>query len=288
MMKTAVLITGLKLVRRFHPGIARNIQQRKRTDNIRLNKGFRTGNRIIDMALGGKMNNAADIVFRKQLFNQRPVTDVALNKFIIGTLCTVAQIVRIAGISQLIEVNNLIFRIFLGKIRNKIGSDKAAPPVTKIDFMSFSIEFVIFQQSVKISFDHFFYHNIRFILVNQTIQFVALVVTVVSKHVFGKSLVQIRHKRKPERISYHQHRFLNRRFRILPDLKETIVKADDGLSFLSRKEIYAVTDVFVSAQPVQIRRVKPFQANHFLTQRFPRNSSDTVEGKRFGKFSKAT
>lgn len=61
------------------------------------------------------MNNAADIVFRKQLFNQRPVTDVALNKFIIGTLCTVAQIVRIAGISQLIEVNNLIFRIFLGK-----------------------------------------------------------------------------------------------------------------------------------------------------------------------------
>ena len=125
MMKTAVLITGLKLVRRFHPGIARNIQQHKRTDNIRLNKGFRTGNRIIDMALGGKMNNAADIVFRKQLFNQRPVTDVALNKFIIGTLCTVAQIVRIAGISQLIEVNNLIFRIFLGKIRNKIGSDKA-------------------------------------------------------------------------------------------------------------------------------------------------------------------
>lgn len=61
------------------------------------------------------MNNAADIVFCKQLFNQRPVADVALNKFIIGTTRAVAQIVRIAGISQLIEVNNLIFRIFLAK-----------------------------------------------------------------------------------------------------------------------------------------------------------------------------
>ena len=64
-MKATGFVAWLKDKRFFHPILIGDINQCKGPNHIGLYKDARILDRIIDMTLRGKMNNAANIIFSK-------------------------------------------------------------------------------------------------------------------------------------------------------------------------------------------------------------------------------
>ncbi len=125
MMEATVFITVFDLMGTFHPVIAGGVQQRERSDQVGFDKSARPGNRIVDMAFGGKVNHAADIVCFKQPINRSGITNITLHKLVVRRFFAFFQIVQIAGISQFVQIDYQIIRIFFRQIRHKVCPDKS-------------------------------------------------------------------------------------------------------------------------------------------------------------------
>ncbi len=76
------------------------------------------------MAFGGEIDDGARAVLGQQLAYQRPVADIAFDEAVTPVSGQVGQGQRIAGISQLIEVQHrFLFRSH--PVADEVGTDKA-------------------------------------------------------------------------------------------------------------------------------------------------------------------
>ena len=62
------------------PGLTSSIEQRKRSDNIGLDKLRGTVNGAVDMRFRGKMDDRVDLVFAQDAIHQFTITDISFDK----------------------------------------------------------------------------------------------------------------------------------------------------------------------------------------------------------------
>src|SRR4030042_973008 len=83
------------------------------------------------MALGSKIDNRIYPVLPYDFFYKRTVTDVALNKFVIGIVQKSCEIIEIAGVGKLVEINDETVRMLRKHHSDKIASYKSGTTCNK-------------------------------------------------------------------------------------------------------------------------------------------------------------
>ena len=104
----------------------RSLKQTQRSHYVSLGEGERVLDGAVHMALSGKMDDAIDLFILHQLVNTVEVANVHADELIVGLVLDVLQVGKVAGIGQLIEINNLIIRIFVYKKANDMASDESS------------------------------------------------------------------------------------------------------------------------------------------------------------------
>ena len=86
------------------------------------------------MALSGKVDDVIEIVLCKQALDQLLVADVALHEDVAGVALNVLQVLEVAGVGQLVEVDQQDLGVLLEHIMHKVGTDKTGAAGDKIFF----------------------------------------------------------------------------------------------------------------------------------------------------------
>jgi len=89
------------------------------------------------MALGGKVDDVVEIVLLEQALHQFLVADVALHEHMAGVTLHVLQVFQVAGVGQLIQVDQQDLRVFLEHIMHKVGTNKTGAAGDQIGFHKF-------------------------------------------------------------------------------------------------------------------------------------------------------
>ena len=76
-------------------------------NDVGLDKVFRTVDAAVYMAFGSKIDDGARLVFGEQIGNQGGITDVALHENMALIAIETLQVLDIAGVGELVEVDNL-------------------------------------------------------------------------------------------------------------------------------------------------------------------------------------
>ena len=124
-VEAAVFVSRFDGVRRVQPMTVRGVQQRERPQHVRFDKDFGTFNRIVDMAFGGEVNHALEVVFVKQSVDQLLVRDIALDKDIAGIPLHFRQVAFVRGVCHRVQIDNRQFGVDFQEIRNEVRTDKA-------------------------------------------------------------------------------------------------------------------------------------------------------------------
>ena len=77
------------------------------------------------MALGGKVYDAVDVFVLHQLIDTVEVADVHLDEAVVRLVLDVLQVSEVAGVGQLVEVDDLVFRIFVDEEADDVVADEA-------------------------------------------------------------------------------------------------------------------------------------------------------------------
>ena len=93
------------------------------------------------MALSGKVDDVIEIVLCKQALDQLLVADVALHEDMAGVALNVLQVLEVAGVGQLVEVDQQDLGVLLEHIMHKVGTDKTGAAGDKIFFHKFPLLF---------------------------------------------------------------------------------------------------------------------------------------------------
>lgn len=72
------------------------------------------------MALGSQMDNSVNMVFLHELLYGVKVTDVGFHECIVRLILNVLEVSQVAGISQLVEVDDVILWIFVYEQANNV------------------------------------------------------------------------------------------------------------------------------------------------------------------------
>ena len=115
----------LVLVVAHGPGVFRNIQKVDGAQNIGLDENLRIGNGTVHMAFRGKVHHVINVVLVKQALDRLFVTDIRLNKDIIRVAFHALQVFQIAGIGQLVHVDDLNVAVLVQHIDHEVRADKA-------------------------------------------------------------------------------------------------------------------------------------------------------------------
>ena len=106
------------------PGFLSALQQVHGAHDVALDKDLRVLDGAVHMALSGKVDDIIEIVLCKQALHQLLVADVL-------------QVLQIAGIGQLIQVDQQDLGVLLEHIVNKVGADKTGAAGDQIFFHRF-------------------------------------------------------------------------------------------------------------------------------------------------------
>ena len=106
------------------PVLSCSLQERECTHDIGLSKGERVAYAAIDVAFGGKVYNAVDMVMSEDCSNGVEVANISSHKGIVGRMLYVGKIGKVAGIGELVEVDNVIFGVLVYEKPHDMRADK--------------------------------------------------------------------------------------------------------------------------------------------------------------------
>ena len=109
MIKTLALIA----FRQAFPIELCSLQQTECAHHVGTCKGERIFDRAVNMALGSQMDYTVNMVFLHELLYSVEVADVCLHERVVRLVLNVLEVSQIAGISQLVEVDDVILWIFV-------------------------------------------------------------------------------------------------------------------------------------------------------------------------------
>ena len=117
---------ALVFLRQTFPIELRCLKQSQRTHDISACEGERILYASVNMTLGSKMDDAIDVLILHQLIESIEVADVHLYKLIVRLILNVLKVSQVAGISQLIKADDIIFRVFVHEEANNVRADKTS------------------------------------------------------------------------------------------------------------------------------------------------------------------
>ena len=106
----------------LNTAISRCSEQRVHTQCIGLHKLLGTHNTPIHMALRSKIHHQINPLH--QIIHQPGIANISPHKFISGTVRNIYQIVQIARVRQLIQIDNAIIAIRIENISHKMAANK--------------------------------------------------------------------------------------------------------------------------------------------------------------------
>jgi len=99
---------------------ARRFDKRERAHVVGLHEGAGALDGVVHMALGREVDDATDVVLSEQALDELLVADIALHEGVVGHTFTLSYVGEVAGVGELIEVDDMIFRILFAEVRNKV------------------------------------------------------------------------------------------------------------------------------------------------------------------------
>ena len=126
------------------PGFLGALQQVDGTHHVALDENFRVLDGAVNMALSGKVDDVIEIVLCKQALDQLLVADVALHKDMAGVALNVLQVLEVAGVGQLVKVDQQDLGVLLEHIMHKVGTNKTGAAGDKIFFHNMIFLSVLF------------------------------------------------------------------------------------------------------------------------------------------------
>ena len=121
----AVHFIGRYLMITFYSVFFGRIQKYLGSEHIGLYKDSRVCDGTIHVAFRCKVHNYIRAFFFKQIHNKFTICDITTDKFIIWLIFNRFQCFEVSGISQKIEINDLVVRIFIHHVMYKVTSDKS-------------------------------------------------------------------------------------------------------------------------------------------------------------------
>ena len=113
------------------------LQQVDGAHHVALHKNFGVLDGAVHVALGGKVDDVIEIVLLEQAFHQLLVADIALHEHMAGVALHVLQVFQIAGVGQLIQIDQQDLRVLFEHIMHKVGTDKTGAAGDQIFFHRF-------------------------------------------------------------------------------------------------------------------------------------------------------
>ena len=95
------------------------------------------------MALGGKVDDVIEIILLEQAFHQLLIADIALHKHMAGVALHVLQVFQIAGVGQLIQIDQQDLRLLFEHIMHKVGTNKTGAAGDQIGFHKSSFLYIV-------------------------------------------------------------------------------------------------------------------------------------------------
>ena len=123
---------------RLIPRLLGALEQVHRAHDIRLHKDFRVRNRTIHVRLRRKVDDAVKVVFFKQRRHQFLVADIALHKDVALIPFHALQVLQIAGIRQLVQIDQENIVVLFEHVIYEVRSDKTRAAGDQIRFHLFS------------------------------------------------------------------------------------------------------------------------------------------------------
>ncbi len=77
------------------------------------------------MAFGGEVDDAGYLLVLHQLVHLFEVTDVSLDKFVVRLVFYVFESGEVAGVSELVDVDDVVVGIFVDEESYNVGADEA-------------------------------------------------------------------------------------------------------------------------------------------------------------------
>ncbi len=102
--------------------LAGGFEQDEDAVDVGLDEGARVHERAVDVRLGGEVDDGVGVTHR--LFNLGGVADVALNEAVAGVVLDVAQVVEVAGVGELVEVDDIVV-VMAQEPAHEVGADEA-------------------------------------------------------------------------------------------------------------------------------------------------------------------
>ena len=98
-------------IRQGAPISAHRLQQAKAAHDVGLDEVFRPMDGAVHMAFGRKVEHRARTVLRQQPIDQGPVADVALHEVVAGVALQAGQVLAVAGVGELVQVDDRLVRL---------------------------------------------------------------------------------------------------------------------------------------------------------------------------------
>ena len=121
----AVHFIGRYLMIALNPVFAASVHQHAGSQNIGLQKDPRIHHRAVHMAFRRKVDHHIRVFFLKQRVNRATIGDIPFYKGETGIFHHRFQGFQIARIGQLVQTDDLILRVLIQHIKNKVTANKA-------------------------------------------------------------------------------------------------------------------------------------------------------------------
>ena len=115
---------GRHVQKSLYARLARRLKQHIGAVDIRLNESARLHERAVDVRLGGEVDDAGRPFH--QLADERRVCDIALDEPISRIVGDIAQVVLVAGVGQLVQVDDVGVLPPSQQAENEVAADEAA------------------------------------------------------------------------------------------------------------------------------------------------------------------
>lgn len=95
------------------------------TDDIGFYEGIGTEDGTVDVGFGGEVDDGIKVFFHQEFFDQRLVTDIAMDKTEVWVVFDRFQVCQIPGICEGVEHDYPVLGVIFHPVVDKIAADKS-------------------------------------------------------------------------------------------------------------------------------------------------------------------
>ncbi len=130
---------ALVLLRERFPIELSSLKEREGAHHIGACEGEWVFDASIDMAFGCKVDDTINVLVLQESIERIEVADVHLHELVVRLILDVLEISQVARIGQLVEVDDVVFGVFVYEQAYNVTSDEAS--TSSYNYISFHFDF---------------------------------------------------------------------------------------------------------------------------------------------------